>query len=44
METLWVISGALVLSIVAAAFKSRRSAQANLGSVSRDWIMRHGAE
>ena len=44
METLWIISGAVVVSIVAVAFKSRRPAQTTLGYVSRAWIMRHDAE
>ncbi len=44
MDTLWMISGAVVVSIVAALFKSRRATPANLGCVSRDWVMRHSAD
>jgi hypothetical protein len=44
MDTLWMISGAVVVSIVAALFRSRRAATTNLGSVSRDWVMRHSAD
>jgi hypothetical protein len=41
MEALWMISGAVVVFIVATLFKSRRSTRMNLGSVSRDWVIRH---
>lgn len=44
MDTLWMISGAVVVSIMAAIFKSRRTAPASLGYVSRDWVMRHSAD
>jgi hypothetical protein len=44
MDTLWVISGAVVVSIVAALLRSRRTAPTNLGYVSRDWVMRHNAD
>ena len=44
MDALWMISGALVLSIVAALFKARRPTPANLGYVSRDWVIRHSAD
>ena len=41
METLWVISSAVVVSIVAAVFRTRRSGPTNLGFVSRAWVMKH---
>jgi hypothetical protein len=44
MDTLWILSGAVVLSIVAAVIKTRRSAPRNLGFVSRDWVIRHGTD
>jgi hypothetical protein len=44
MDALWMISGAVVVSIVAALFRSRRAAATNLGCVSRDWVMRHSAD
>jgi len=42
METLWVISSAVVVSIVAAVIRTRRSGPTNLGFVSRAWVMKHG--
>jgi hypothetical protein len=44
MDTLWMISGAVVVSIVAALVKTRRPTPMNLGSVSRDWVVRHSAD
>jgi predicted exporter len=44
METLWIISTAVVVSLIAAAFRSRRSSPRNLGYVSRDWVMRHSTD
>jgi hypothetical protein len=44
MDTLWIISGAVVVFIAATLFKSRRSARMNLGSVSRDWVIRHSSD
>jgi hypothetical protein len=44
MDALWMISGAVVVSVVAALFKSRRTTPASLGYVSRDWVMRHSAD
>jgi hypothetical protein len=44
MDTLWMISGAVVVSIVAALLRSRRSTSTNLGYVSRDWVIRHSAD
>jgi hypothetical protein len=44
MDTLLILSSAVVLSIVAAVMKTRRSAPRNLGFVSRDWVVRHGAD
>ena len=44
MDTLWMISGAVVVSIVTALFRSRRAAPTNLGYVSRDWVIRHSAD
>ena len=44
MDALWILSSGLVLSIVAAVVKTRRSAPKNLGFVSRDWVVRHGTD
>ena len=44
METFLIISSAVVVSLVAAIFRSRKSAPRNLGYVSRDWVMRHGVD
>lgn len=44
METLWIISSAVVVSLVAAAAINRRSSPRNLGYVSRDWVMRHSLD
>jgi hypothetical protein len=44
METLWIISSVVAISLVAAAFKTRRSSPRNLGYVSRDWVMRHSTD
>jgi hypothetical protein len=41
METLWIISGAVVVSVIASILRIRRSTAPNLGSVSRDWVIRH---
>jgi hypothetical protein len=40
MDALWMIAGAVVLSVVATLLKSRRSTPASLGYLSRDWVMR----
>jgi hypothetical protein len=44
MDTLWMISGAVVVSIVAALVKTRRATPTNLGYVSRGWVVRHSAD
>ena len=44
METLWIISTAVVVSLIAAAFRNRKSSPRNLGYVSRDWVMRHSMD
>jgi hypothetical protein len=44
MDALLIVSSAVVLSIVAAVIKTRRSAPRNLGFVSRDWVIRHGTD
>jgi hypothetical protein len=44
MDTLLIVSSAVVLSIVAAVVRTRRSAARNLGFVSRDWVARHGTD
>ncbi len=44
MDTFWMISSAVVVSLVAALFRSRRTTPTNLGYVSRDWVIRHSAE
>ena len=44
METFLIISSAVVVSLVAAILRSRKSAPRNLGYVSRDWVMRHGVD
>jgi hypothetical protein len=44
MDALWILSSAVVLSVMAAIIKSRRSPPRNLGFVSRDWILRHGSD
>ena len=44
MDTFLIVSSAVVLSIVAAMVKTRRSAPRNLGFVSRDWVIRHGSD
>jgi urea transporter len=44
MDVLWILSSAVVLSIVAAVMKTRRAAPRNLGFVSRDWVVRHGTD
>ena len=41
MDALWIISGAVVVSIVGTFLRIRRHATSNLGSVSRDWVVRH---
>jgi hypothetical protein len=41
METFWMISSAVVVSLVGAIVRNRKSAPRNLGYVSRDWVMRH---
>ena len=44
METLWILSSAVVVSLVAAAVKNRKSSPRSLGYVSRDWVMRHSLD
>ncbi len=44
MDTLLLVSSAVVLSIVAAVVKARRSGPRNLGFVSRDWVVRHSSD
>jgi hypothetical protein len=44
MDTLWILSSAVILSIAAAERKTRRPAPRNLGFVSRDWVLRHGSD
>lgn len=44
MDTLWMISGAVVVSLVAAFFRSKRATPAGLGYVSRAWVVRHSAD
>jgi hypothetical protein len=44
MEAFWIISSAVVFSLVAAFFRNRKSAPRNLGYVSRDWVVRHGVD
>jgi len=44
METFWIISSAVVVSLVGVIFRNRKSASRNLGYVSRDWVMRHGVD
>jgi hypothetical protein len=44
MDALLMISGAVVVSIVAALVKARRATPANLGFVSRDWVIRHSGD
>jgi hypothetical protein len=44
METLWIISSAVIVSVVTAIVKSRKTAARNLGYVSRDWVVRHGTD
>ena len=44
MDAVWILSGAVIVSIVAALFRTRRSAPLNLGSVSREWVMRHSSD
>jgi len=44
METLWIISSAVIVSVVTAIVKSRKTAARNLGYVSQDWVVRHGTD
>jgi len=44
METFLIISSAVVVSLVGAIFKNRRSAPRNLGYVSKGWVMRNGVD
>ena len=44
MDTFLIVSSAVVLSLVAAMIKTRRSTPRNLGFVSRDWVIRHGTD
>jgi len=44
METFLIISSAVVVSLVGAIFKNRKSAPRNLGYVSKGWVMRHGVD
>jgi hypothetical protein len=41
METLSIVSAALVVSFVAVLLKIQRSTRMDLGSVSESWILRH---
>ena len=44
MDAVWILSCAVIVSVVAALFRHRRPAPVNLGSVSREWVMRHSSE
>ena len=44
METLWIIATAVVVSLIAAAFRNRKTSPRNLGYVSRDWVIRHSTD
>lgn len=44
METLWIISSAVVVSVVTAVIRSRKSAPRNLGFVSQGWVARHAMD
>ena len=44
METFLIISSAVVVSLVGAIVRNRKSAPRNLGCVSRDWVVRHGVD
>jgi hypothetical protein len=44
METLWIVTTAVIVSLIAAAFRNRRSSRRNLGYVSRDWVIRHSTD
>jgi hypothetical protein len=44
MEAFWIISITVVVSLVGAIFRNRKSAPRNLGYVSRDWVVRHGVD
>jgi len=44
METFLIISSAVVVSLVGAIFKNRKSSPRNLGYVSKGWVMRHGVD
>jgi len=44
METLWIFSSAVVLSLIAAAWRNRKTSPRNLGYVSRDWVVRHSTD
>jgi hypothetical protein len=44
METLWIIATTLVVALIAAAYRHRRSSPRNLGYVSRDWVVRHSTD
>jgi hypothetical protein len=45
MDAVWILSGAVIVSVVTALFRNRRAAASlNLGSVSREWVLRHSSE
>ena len=44
METLWMIATVVVVSLIAAAFRTRKTSSRNLGYVSRDWVIRHNTD
>ena len=44
METFLIISSAVVVSLVGAFVRNRKSAPTNLGYLSRDWVIRHGVD
>lgn len=41
METLSIVSAAIVVSFIAVLLKIQRSPRMDLGSVSEGWILRH---
>ena len=44
METFWIISSAVVVSLLGAIVRNRKSAPRNLGYVSKGWVIRHGVD
>jgi len=44
MEAFWIIASAVVVSLLGAIVRNRKSAPRNLGYVSRDWVVRHGVD